>query len=73
LRVVEAHLLGGVQGDGEAGAAVPELGLVAELGTSSREETVQKLVANAAARAANVARKRAEIAEREAADKAAGR
>jgi hypothetical protein len=43
------------------------------LGTSSREETVRKLVANAAARAANVARKRAEIAEREAADRAAGR
>jgi hypothetical protein len=43
------------------------------LGTSSREETVRRLVANAAARAANVARKRAEIAEREAADKAAER
>jgi hypothetical protein len=37
---------------------------------SSREETLQKLVANAAARAVNVARKRAEIAEREAADRA---
>jgi hypothetical protein len=43
------------------------------LGTTSREETVRRLVANAAARAANVARKRAEIAEREAADKAAER
>jgi len=40
------------------------------LGTSSREETLRQLVANAAARAANVARKRAEIAEREAADRA---
>jgi hypothetical protein len=40
------------------------------LGTSSREETVRRLVANAAARAANVAGKRAEIAEREAADRA---
>ena len=40
------------------------------LGTSSRGETLQKLVTNAAARAANVARKRAEIAEREAADRA---
>ena len=28
--MVEVHLLGGVQGDGEAGPAVPELGLVAE-------------------------------------------
>jgi hypothetical protein len=43
------------------------------LDATSREETIRKLVANAAARAANVARKRAEIAEREAADKAAGR
>jgi pSer/pThr/pTyr-binding forkhead associated (FHA) protein len=41
-----------------------ELTAAAELlGTSSREETLRKLVANAAARAANVARKRAEIAE----------
>ena len=43
------------------------------LGTSSREETLRKLVANAAARAANVAHKRAEIAEREAADRAEDR
>jgi len=43
------------------------------LGTSSREETLRRLVANAAARAANVARKRAEIAEREAADRAEDR
>jgi hypothetical protein len=43
------------------------------LGTSSREETLRTLVANAAARAANVARKRAEIAEREAADRAGDR
>ena len=51
-----------------------ELTAAAELlGTSSREETVRRLVANAAARAANVARKRAEIAEREAADRAAER
>jgi hypothetical protein len=51
-----------------------ELAAAAELlGTSSREETVRKLVANAAARAANVARKRAEIIEREAADKTADR
>jgi hypothetical protein len=51
-----------------------ELTAAAELlGTSSREETVRKLVANAAARAVNVTRKRAEIAEREAADKAADR
>lgn len=51
-----------------------ELTAAAELlGTSSSEETVRRLVANAAARAANVARKRAEIAEREAADRAAGR
>jgi hypothetical protein len=40
------------------------------LGTSSSEETLQRLVANAAARAANIARKRAEIAEREAANRA---
>jgi Arc/MetJ family transcription regulator len=47
-----------------------ELTAAAEfLGTSSREETVRKLVTNAAARAANVALKRAEIAEREAADR----
>ena len=51
-----------------------ELTAAAELlGTSSREETVQKLVANAAARAVNVTRKRAEIAEREAADRAEDR
>jgi hypothetical protein len=51
-----------------------ELTAAAEfLGTSSREETVRRLVANAAERAANVARKRAEIAEREAAEKAADR
>jgi hypothetical protein len=40
-----------------------ELTAAAELlGTSSREETVRRLVANAAARAANVARKRADMA-----------
>jgi hypothetical protein len=39
------------------------------LGTTSGEETLRKLVANAAARAANIARKRAEIAAREAADR----
>lgn len=43
------------------------------LGTSSREGTLRKLVTNAAARAADVARKRAEIAEREAADRTADR
>ena len=51
-----------------------ELTAAAELlGTGSREETLRKLVANAAARAANVARKRAEIAEREAADRTSER
>ena len=51
-----------------------ELTTAAELlGTGSREETLRKLVANAAARAANITRKRAEIAERGAADRASER
>jgi hypothetical protein len=47
-----------------------ELTTAAELpGAGSREETLRKLVANATALAADITRKRAEIAERGAADR----
>lgn len=50
---------------GRCGRGRTELTAAAELlGTGSREETLRKLVANAAARAANIRRKRAKIAER---------